>query len=89
MNRQTVLGIAFCVGCETEVIAAGLRGGLVVIPSAPVLVRMSEDATHREALLNADMAITDSGLMVLLWRLLKGEKLERVSGRAELAQANR
>jgi len=75
-----VLGVTFLTGTADAVVAAGLRGGLVVIPSAPVLVRMTEDAAHREALLNADMAITDSGLMVLLWRLLKREKLERVSG---------
>jgi len=74
------MGVRFCVGEPAEVVAAGLRGGLVVVPSAPVLVRMTEDLAHREALLNADLAITDSGLMVLLWRLFKGEKLERVSG---------
>jgi len=35
---------------------------------------------YREALLNADLVITDSGLMVLLWRMLSGKKIPRVSG---------
>lgn len=61
-------------------VLSGLKGGLVVIPSAPVLVRMVEDAAHRDALLNADMAITDSGFMVLLWKYRTGKRLIRVSG---------
>lgn len=80
MSKSTILGIAYKVGPALEVVKSGLSAGFVVIPSAPVLVRMTEDNAHREALLNADMAITDSGLMVLLWRMLTREKLERVSG---------
>ena len=38
------------------------------------------DEHYREALLNADLAITDSGLMVLLWRILTRQKISRVSG---------
>lgn len=51
-----------------------------MVPSAPVLVDMVDKPALREALLGADLAVTDSGLMVLLWWLLKREKLERVSG---------
>lgn len=80
MPRSTILGVSFYIASATETVAASSGGGLVVIPSAPVLVRMTEDDAHREALLNADIAITDSGLMVLLWRLFTGKKLERVSG---------
>ncbi len=57
-----------------------MRGGLVVVPSAPVLVDVASKPALREAVLGADLAIPDSGLMVLLWRLLTREKLERVSG---------
>jgi hypothetical protein len=53
---------------------------LVVVPSAPVLVDLATKPALRGALLGADLAITDSGLMVLMWWLLKREKLERVSG---------
>lgn len=58
----------------------GLQGGLVVVPSAPVLVAMTEDPVLRRALLGADHAVADSGLMVLLWRLFTRQKLLRVSG---------
>ena len=57
-----------------------MTGGLVVVPSAPVLIGLAEDEAHRNAMLSADLAITDSGLMVLVWRLMRREKLVRVSG---------
>lgn len=79
-NSIVILGIKFCSGTSHEVVAAGLKEGLVVIPSAPVLVRMTQDAAHRDALLHADMAVTDSGFMVLLWKYQTGERLIRVSG---------
>jgi hypothetical protein len=80
MHTQTILGVKFFNGTPAEAVAAGLQGGLVVVPSAPVLVDVADKPALREAVLGADLAITDSGLMVLLWWLLKREKLERVSG---------
>jgi UDP-N-acetyl-D-mannosaminuronic acid transferase (WecB/TagA/CpsF family) len=57
------------------------QGGLVVAPSAPGLaVDLVKSASYREALTTADLAITDSGFMVLLWNLYTGEKLPRHSG---------
>src|SRR5262245_19934629 len=35
---------------------------------------------YRRAVVAADLAIADSGLMVLLWRLLRRENVERISG---------
>jgi UDP-N-acetyl-D-mannosaminuronic acid transferase (WecB/TagA/CpsF family) len=35
---------------------------------------------YRRAVVAADLAIADSGLMVLLWRLLRREKIGRISG---------
>ena len=55
-------------------------GGLIVVPSAPVMVRMEDDPAHRAAMEGADFAITDSGLMVLLWLLRTGERIRRISG---------
>lgn len=52
----------------------------MVVPAAPALIELEHDAAYREALLSSDLAITDSGFMVLIWRLLKGERLVRVSG---------
>jgi len=80
MKTRTILGVPFFCGPPAEAVDAGMRGGLVVVPSAPVLVGIETDAALREAVIGADLAITDSGLMVLLWWLLTGEKLERVSG---------
>lgn len=80
MTTKQILGVKFLSGTATEAVEAGLRGGLVVVPSAPVLVGIEKDPALRAGVLGADMAITDSGLMVLLWWLLKCEKLERVSG---------
>lgn len=75
-----IMGIRFVNGSAHEVVREGLEPGLVVIPSAPVLVRMMEDPAHHQALIDARMAVLDSGLMVLLWRIYTGQKLQRVSG---------
>jgi len=80
IRNPVILGIPFFSGSAAEAVDRGLAGGLVVVPSAPVLIELDRSPEQREALLRADMAITDSGLMILMWRLLKGERIERVSG---------
>jgi len=75
-----ILGVCFFNGTAQKAVEIAMGGGLVVVPSAPVLLTMTEDSATCEALLHSDLAITDSGLMVLLWRLIKGERLQRVSG---------
>ncbi len=82
VSHHTILGVTYLNGPVAAVVEAGVSAGLVVVPSAPVIVRMQEDEAHREAILNADLAVIDSGLMVLSWRLLAGERLTRVSGLA-------
>ncbi len=77
---QQILGIRFFVGSAEEAVQIGLQGGLVVVPAAPALVELQTNESYREAIFNADLAITDSGLMVLIWRLLTGKKIVRVSG---------
>ena len=77
---QRILGIRFFVGDAEAAVEIGLAGGLVVVPAAPALVELRTNESYREALLNADLVITDSGLMVLLWGLLTGQKIPRVSG---------
>jgi UDP-N-acetyl-D-mannosaminuronic acid transferase (WecB/TagA/CpsF family) len=77
---QNILGVRFFTGSAEEAVQIGLRGGLVVVPAAPALVELQTNAHYREAVFNADLAITDSGLMVLIWRLLTGQKITRVSG---------
>jgi N-acetylglucosaminyldiphosphoundecaprenol N-acetyl-beta-D-mannosaminyltransferase len=77
---RKILGVSFSIGTASDLVRLSLRGGLVVVPSAPVLVDASKSSTLRQALEHADLAVPDSGLMILLWRLLTGERLERVSG---------
>lgn len=79
-DERQILGIRFFVGTVDQAVERACRGGLIVAPSAPNLVDLVLDPGSREALTTADLAITDSGLMVLLWRLVEGESLERVSG---------
>ena len=79
-NRVRVLGVGFINAPALEVVHMGMSPGLVVVPSAPVLVRMFEDAAHKQALLEAGMAVIDSGFMALVWWLRTGQKLHRVSG---------
>jgi UDP-N-acetyl-D-mannosaminuronic acid transferase (WecB/TagA/CpsF family) len=79
-NFRTILGVRFFVGTAAEAVQLGLRGGLVVAPSAPVLVTMTEEEGTRAALQRSRLALTDSGLMVLLWNFLHRDKVVRVSG---------
>lgn len=77
---QNILGVRFFTGSAEAAVQIGLQGGLVVVPAAPALVELSTNEYYREAVYNADLAITDSGLMVLIWQLLARKKLPRVSG---------
>jgi UDP-N-acetyl-D-mannosaminuronic acid transferase (WecB/TagA/CpsF family) len=77
---QQILGVRFFVGTAEDAVQIGLRGGLVVVPAAPALVELQTNEHYREAVFNADLAITDSGLMVLVWRVLTGQRIARVSG---------
>jgi UDP-N-acetyl-D-mannosaminuronic acid transferase (WecB/TagA/CpsF family) len=43
---------------------------------------MARDVRLRDALLEADIVLPDSGLMVLLWKLIRRSSLRRVSGLA-------
>ena len=56
------------------------HGGLVVAPAAPSMIALQTDLAFREAITQGDLAIADSGWMVLFWRILRGEKLTRISG---------
>ena len=79
-NYRQILGIRFFTGSAAEAVALGMQGGLVVAPAAPALISLAENPVHRAAIASSDLAITDSGLMVLLWKLITGERITRVSG---------
>jgi UDP-N-acetyl-D-mannosaminuronic acid transferase (WecB/TagA/CpsF family) len=77
---RRILGVRFFVGNAAEAVKIGARGGLVVVPAAPALVELAHDREYREALLGADLVITDSGFMVLLWNMMTRDRIQRASG---------
>ena len=79
-TRQ-ILGLRFFNGDVDEAVAFMHRhGGYLVAPSGTCFARLREDETYRRAVLAADLAIADSGLMVGLWRLLRRQNVHRISG---------
>src|SRR6476469_9801792 len=79
-TRQ-ILGIQFFNGSVDEAVAFMSRhGGFLVAPSGTCFARLREDDSYRRAVLAADLAIADSGLMVLLWRLFRHQTVQRISG---------
>jgi UDP-N-acetyl-D-mannosaminuronic acid transferase (WecB/TagA/CpsF family) len=78
---EQVLGVRFINASVAGAVDYSLQHrGYTVVPAAPALARIDRDPTYARALLQADLAIADSGFMVLLWRFLRRRKLTRVSG---------
>lgn len=81
VKTHQILGIKFFGGTSREAVAEITRtGGLLVAPAAPSMINLCRDDDYRRALLAADLAIADSGFMVLLWKLFTGERVPRISG---------
>ena len=77
---QQILGVRFFVGDAPEAVEIGSRGGLIVVPAAPALLELERDTDYRQALMDADLAITDSGLLVMCWNMVTRQNIHRVSG---------
>lgn len=77
---QYILGIKFFTGDLEGLLGLCAEGNFIVVPAAPKLVDLAADAAYREAVEKSDFAITDSGFMVLLWNILAGPRLSRISG---------
>ena len=76
-----ILGIQFFNGDVDDAIALMDRhGGFLIAPSGTCFARLREDIMYRRAVLAADLAIADSGLMAVMWRLLRRENVHRISG---------
>ena len=76
-----ILGIRFFNGGVDEAVTLMSEcGGLLVAPSGTCFARLREEESYRRAVLAADLAIADSSLMVVLWRLLQRENVKRISG---------
>jgi UDP-N-acetyl-D-mannosaminuronic acid transferase (WecB/TagA/CpsF family) len=77
---RQILGIRFFIGDADEAVARMSSGGLLVVPAAPALKDIAHDLAYREALQGADLVITDSAFMVMIWNRLKRDSIRRVSG---------
>ena len=77
---RQILGIRFFVGDADEAIDRMRGGGLLVVPAAPALKNLEHDTEYREALQSADLVITDSAFMVMIWNRLQRDSIRRVSG---------
>lgn len=80
-NRQRVLGIDFfCGTAEQATDELASRGGLLLAPASPALVKLNYDETYRAALLSADIVVADSELLTILARMRIGGDVKRISG---------
>jgi UDP-N-acetyl-D-mannosaminuronic acid transferase (WecB/TagA/CpsF family) len=79
-QTHRILGIDFFDGSAKAAIDIMRKGGLLVIPAAPALKDLDRSPGYRDALLNADLAITDSAFMVLIWNRLQSTPIKRLSG---------
>ena len=79
-DYRQILGLRFFIGSAAQAVEIAMEGGLVVAPAAPMLLALEDDPAHRAAVLGSDLLLTDSGLLVLLWKLMTGESVTRVSG---------
>lgn len=75
-----ILGIDFFHGTAREAVERMRRGGLLVVPAAPALKDLDSRPDYREALISADMALTDSAFMVMIWNYLQRDRIRRLSG---------
>lgn len=80
IHYRKILGVRFFVGDAPQAVEMGACGGLVVAPAAPALVDLDRDKDYRDALTGADVVITDSGLLVMVWNLFTSDRIHRVSG---------
>ncbi len=77
---RKILGVRFYTSDLEGLLDRVPGGGLIVVPSAPVMAKLASDAAHRRALEGADFAVTDSSYMVFLWLLKSGERVIRITG---------
>ncbi len=75
-----ILGVSFFLGDAAAAVRRMNNGGLLVAPAAPALAELATNSGYREALQSADVAIADSGFMVLVWNLLERGELHKLSG---------
>src|ERR1700730_6924364 len=81
ISNEQILGIKFFAGTPVEAIQRHTEiGGYLVVPAAPALMKLNDDEEYRKAMQNADLALADSGLLALLWKMATGRKVTKISG---------
>ncbi len=81
MPFQQILGIRFFDGNVDGAIEHMFNnGGFLIAPSGTCFTRLHCDVAYRDAVTHADLAIADSGAMVLLWKTLRAGSISRISG---------
>jgi exopolysaccharide biosynthesis WecB/TagA/CpsF family protein len=81
VSTEQILGIRFFDGDVDQAIERMFQnGGFLVAPSGTCFARLRHDGVYRDAVTHADLVIPDSGAMVLLWRILSGRNIKRISG---------
>lgn len=82
-----ILGLDFFDGTVSTAVDCALdRRGLIVAPSGTCFHRLQRDEVYRRAMTSADLVLPDSGFMVLLWRILRAGRIQRISGLAYLKE---
>jgi len=82
-----ILGLDFFDGTIAMAVDRALHHrGSVVAPSGTCFTRLRRDENYRRAMTQADLVLPDSGLMVLLWRMLRKGRIRRISGLAYLRE---
>lgn len=79
-KKIPLLGVPLASVSIDEAAQASLLGGLILAPSGPGLCDLETDPCYRDALLSADFNLPDSGLAILLMRVLGLGRLPRTSG---------
>src|SRR5271156_6311855 len=79
-QTHRILGIDFFDRSAAAAIEIIRKGGLLVVPAAPALKDLDRNPAYRESLLNADLVLTDSAFMVLIWKRLQSIPIKRLSG---------
>lgn len=80
-HARKILGIPFFAGTAEQCVSQMQeQGGLLVVPAAPALKDLPTHRAYREAVLDADLVIADSALMVMVWNFMKRDRLRKLSG---------
>lgn len=78
---ERILGLQFFNGTVAEAVARlGATGGCVVMPASPALTKLRYDEDYRRALQSAEMVLPDSELLVLVWKVVTGTPIQKISG---------